>query len=115
MRTGIWLLTLASLALGCCPRWSRARTALEEARYADALIELRKLESLAQGRSSRWQARYALERGVAHLALGDAEQAQYWLHRAWVWHDTDPSLYDTTELRRLIVAWGSLGHMPGDR
>lgn len=90
-------------------------TALAEARYPDALVELRALEARAGRRPPRWQAHYALERGLAHLAVGDAASADRWLTQAWAWRERDATLYDEVDTSRLLTAWRAMGRMPGER
>lgn len=57
--------------------------------------------------------RYALYRGLTHMALGDMESAERWLADAKSWVDRDPSLLDAGERGRLETAWVSIGHQPG--
>jgi len=102
-------------AVGCRPATGRTRTALAEARYADALVELRRMEPALQRRSLAWQASYALERGLAHLAVGDATEAVRWLSRARDWDEARPGILTPTERSRLDTAWRSMGFMPGER
>ena len=101
--------------VGCHPAYREMRTALAEARYADALVELRRMEPRLPQRSPRWQASYALERGLAHLAVGDARDAVRWLNRAWDWDEARPGVLAPTDHSRLVTAWQSMGFMPGER
>jgi hypothetical protein len=110
------LAALAGLPLFAChPTERRARTALGEARYPDALAHLYRLESRLPRRPPRWQASYALERGLAHLAVGDAQSALLWLDQAQQWHQHDPRLLTPRDQSRLATAWLSMGIMPGER
>ncbi len=59
-------------------------------------------------------ARYALHRGLTHLALGDARAAARWLGYAKVSADRDPEIFDDEDRGALLAAWRSMGHMPGE-
>jgi hypothetical protein len=64
--------------------------------------------------SSSWpqdeKIRYALYRGLTHLAVGDARAASHWLGLA----RREPALLSRDERLRLDAAWRSLGYMPGE-
>jgi hypothetical protein len=111
----ILILTTIGLMGACHPAEHRVRAALDEARYPDALAELCRLEPRIRHHSARSQARYALDRGLAHLAVGDAARAVQWLSAAWEWHDKNPRLLTPTDHTRLVTAWHSMGLMVGDR
>ena len=119
IRTGALVVGLVAVArwgaMGCQPAHQGMRTALAEARYADALVELRRMEPRLPRRSPRWQASYALERGLAHLAVGDAREAVRWLSRARDWDEARPGILTPTDHSRLVTAWQSMGFMPGER
>ncbi len=90
-----------------------ARHAYDEARYPEAVAELRRIESKRGGWNRKQQVRYSLYRGLTHLAVGDALAAHAWLRnakRAW---ESDTELLDHRDRGRLLVAWRSLGRMPG--
>jgi hypothetical protein len=89
--------------------------AFEQARYPDAVGEFRRAESDFEDLSEQGRARYALYRGLTHLALGDARQADRWLGTAKAAADADPSIFDHAERGRLLSAWRSTGRMPGER
>jgi len=108
-------LLVPGLTGGCRPADVRVQTALDEARYPDALAELRRIEPRLCHRRARWQAHYALERGLAHLGVGDAYGAIRWLSAARVWQERNPELLTPIERDRLRTAWQSMGLMPGDR
>ncbi len=112
---GLLTLSIPGPMVGCRPTEHQLRAALDEARYPDALAELRRLEPQVGHRSTRWQARYALQRGLAHLAVGDAGNAVHWLSSAWEWHEANPNLLTPADYCRLLTAWRSMGLMPGDR
>jgi len=64
--------------------------------------------------SERKQARYALYRGLAALALGDAESSERWLAEAKAFDDRNGWLLEPQERGRLLSAWRSVGHLPGE-
>jgi hypothetical protein len=99
---------------GCAGPLDAAEQAFEEGRYPQAMAELRHLEANRSWTHLEQRRRYALYRGLTHLALGDARIAARWLgfvKREW---DQDPGTLDEEEMDRLLVAWRSLGHMPGE-
>jgi hypothetical protein len=110
------LLTLSFLALvsGCGGAMSRAQHAYDEGRYPDAVTELRSLEGKSGELGPKARARYALIRGLTHLACGDTREATRWLGYAKRAEDADPNLYDARERGRLLAAWRSMGIMPGE-
>jgi hypothetical protein len=98
----------------CAGPLDTAEQAFAEGRYPHAMAALRHREAdrLRTGRDE-WR-RYALCRGLTHLALGDARAANRWLaavKRDW---DTHPEAFSEEQTDRLLVAWRSLGHMPGE-
>jgi hypothetical protein len=107
------LLTTATLALGvaCAP----GNRASREGRLPAAAAELRAAEAGARAAGSIPFARYALERGLVELGLGNARAADRYLTAAKRAHDADPSLFDDREHGELLSAWRSLGRMPGER
>ena len=109
----LWALAGAGLC-GCAGRLGRAQDAFEQARYPDALRELREIEG-ARSWPAEESARYALYRGLTHLALGDARPASLWLRRARAALERDSNVFDAAERGRLAAAWRAMGHMPGER
>ena len=108
-------LAFAAIALalgGCSGHLGRALHAYDEARYPDAIAELRAID--ASELNVRQSARYALYRGLTHLALGDARAADRWLTQAKVMLDREPDVYDASERGSLLAAWRSMGRMPGE-
>ncbi len=101
--------------VACHPTVTRARNAAREARYPDTIAELQRLEPQLERHRARWQAQYALERGLAHLAVGDVCRALEWLGCAWAWYELDPHLLTPVESRRLASAWLAMGLLPGAR
>lgn len=114
MRQLILLVALFSgLASGCARPMAEARQAYDEARYPEAADELRRLESARRDWNRAGQVRYALYRGLTYLAVGDAHAANAWLtevKREW---EQDNDLLNHRDRGRLLSAWRSLGHMPG--
>jgi hypothetical protein len=82
--------------------------AYDEARYPDAVEILR-------GSADPRNVRYALYRGLAELAVGNALSADRWLRRAWQAADRDPAVLSEEEHGRLVAAWRSMGRMPAQR
>jgi hypothetical protein len=105
-RFSILFLTLWSL--GCASGRGRAMTAFEEGRYPEAVAGFRQSEPEVP------DARYALYRGLAHLACGDARAADRWLSVAKLLWERDPSVLSDAERGRLHSAWRSMGRMPGE-
>src|SRR5262245_59337966 len=102
-------------AIGCGGPLDRAMDAFEEGRYPDAVGDFRRSERQFGRFSPNRRAHYALYRGLTHLAVGDARQADRWLSYAKGALDRDPDLFDDDERGRLIAAWRSMGRMPGQR
>jgi hypothetical protein len=113
-RAGLSLALLALLATGCAGPLGRARDAFAEGRYPDAVADLRRLEPEVADWSDDERAHYALTRGLAHLACGDARQALYWLSSAKRHYDADPEVFDEKERGRLFAAWRAMGLMPAE-
>jgi len=109
-----WLGMLATLILGCSSPLTEARTSFDEARYPDAVAEYRALAGTVPsiGRPELFE--YALYRGLSHLALGDAVPAERWLLVAKRLSEQSPGLATAEQEGRLLSAWRSMGHMPGD-
>lgn len=100
--------------LGCGSSLSTAVGELDAGRLPEADQRFRALEPDVPELSARDRARYALYRGLTHLALGDAREAERWLAALKRAHDADAACLDATERGRLLSAWRSLGHMPGE-
>lgn len=86
-------------------------SAYDESRYPEAMAELDELSEKTRTATPEIRLRYALYRGLTHLALGDARQAEAWLARV---QQGDKHLLGASDLGRFDAAWRSLGHMPGD-
>lgn len=108
------LVALATLIFGCSSPLTEARTSFDEARYPDAVAQYRAVRP-SDARLSRSELfEYALYRGLSHLALGDAAPAERWLLVAKRLSEASPGLATSDEQGRLMSAWRSMGHMPGD-
>jgi hypothetical protein len=109
-------LGLTTPLAGCAgPRLAHAVHAAEEGRFPDASVELIALERTLGRHSSAFCARYALERGLVHLAMGDLVAADFWLRIAWAYVDARPELLSAADRARLIAGWRATGRMPGER
>jgi hypothetical protein len=106
------LAVFATLLFGCSSPLTEARTSFDEARYPDAAAEFRTLRRAGLSRSELFE--YALYRGLTHLALGDASPAERWLVVAKRLSEESPGLATREQEGRLMSAWRSMGHMPGD-
>jgi hypothetical protein len=112
MRRSMCLLAL--LALGCGSTLSEAVAELEAGRPADADLRFRALETDLARFDEQDRARYALYRGLTHLTLGDARNADLWLTFAKRGTDRRLELLSPAERGRLLAAWRTLGRMPGE-
>ena len=101
----------ALLLLGCSSPLSEARTSFDEARYPDAVAQYR---AVRPALPADQLFEYALYRGLTHLALGDAAPAERWLTLAKRLSEASPGLASSEQSGRLLSAWRSMGHMPGD-
>ena len=88
--------------------------AFEQARYPDAVGEFQRAEVDFSHWSEPKRARYSLYRGLTHLAVGDARQADRWLSYAKRSFDQRPQLFTPEERGRLLAAWRSMGRMQGE-
>jgi hypothetical protein len=108
-----WLLAIGTLWLaGCGSALTEARQSFDDARYPEAVAGYRAIDSRQLGRAGLFQ--YALYRGLAHLALGDAAPAERWLLIAKRLAEHSPQVATADERGRLLSAWRSMGHMPGE-
>lgn len=106
-----WLIC-ATLLTACSSPLTDARTSFDEARYPDAVAAYRRLSPAGLAPSQLFE--YALYRGLSHLALGDARPAERWLLLAKRLAEASPGLASVEQRSRLLAAWRSMGHMPGD-
>jgi hypothetical protein len=105
---------LLLLSASCGSPLSDGVTSYEAGRASEALRQFRAIESDGACDEPEQCARYALFRGLAHLTLGDAEAAERWLMPLKRHVEARPRLLSTSERSRLLVALGSMGHLPGD-
>jgi hypothetical protein len=108
------LVALSVLIFGCSSPLTEARTSFDEARYPDAVAAYRALGPALPQLSRPELFEYALYRGLTHLALGDASAAERWLTLAKRLSEASPGLASQEQDGRLLSAWRSMGHMPGD-
>jgi hypothetical protein len=104
-RRSLWLLAgllLCGHTLGCASLLARGR-------YPEALEHLAAEEPAAASFTGPRRARYALYRGLAHLALGDAPATARWLGEAKARFDDEPTCLSPEDAGRLRDAWTSVG------
>lgn len=106
------LFTLSTLA--CGGTYRQGLGAFDEGRYPDAVGEFRRAEPEFPGWPESRRIRYALYRGLSHLAVGDARETDRWLGYAKTAFDRDPNLFSHEERGRLLAAWRTIGRMPGE-
>ncbi len=117
MRNYALILLLGILALispACASPLASPLEAFHDGRLPAAARDFRRLEPRLSDLSERERARYALYRGLTHLGLGDAREADRWLTFAKRLDRDDPHAFDAAERGELYAAWRSLGHMPGE-
>jgi hypothetical protein len=102
------------MAGGCRGTLEGAVHSYDAGRYSEADIAFRGAERPSRSWDFENRARYALYRGLTHLALGDARAADRWLRAAKAAVESDPDGFSPEDRGRLAAAWRSLGHMPGD-
>lgn len=107
-------LGLASIALACGGSLGPPLEAFHDGRLPEAAAGFRRLEQEFAHFSRTERARYALYRGLAHLGLGDAREADRWLTFAKRLERDAPDCYDASERGELYAAWRSLGRLPGE-
>lgn len=104
------LCSLALLAASACHVVrDDAPSLLAQGRYEDALDALRSREGAARSLEGPARARYALYRGLAHLALGDGGAAGRWLGEAKSFYDAEPRCLSEADAGRLEGAWRGMG------
>ena len=101
-------------AFGCASSLGQAVSELESGRPAEADRRFRALEPAFPDFDPADRIRYALYRGLTHLTLGDVHEAERWLYAAKRVADRDAGALTDAERGRLLAAWRSMGHMPGD-
>lgn len=108
-RMALGLLLLATG--GCAGSFGNGVRDYDHGRYPEALEELRTVECEATGWKTHARARYALYRGLTHLALGARPAAIYWLTEAKRAQDERPTLFSSDDAGRLASAWA---HLPAE-
>lgn len=106
-----WLPAALLTTAACAP----GQAAFREGRLPAAAAELRAVEPAARAKGGDAWARYALERGLVELGLGNARAADHFLSIAKRAADERPALFGDSEHGELLSAWRSLGRMPGER
>src|SRR5882672_9906050 len=101
-------LLLAMTVCACATPLSAGLDHYDHARYPEALEALSTSERSAIALRGRSRARYALYRGLTHLALGDREATLHWLGEAKRAADADPRLLSDEDAGRLASAWAHL-------
>ena len=107
-------LLFALTTLACGGAYRQGLGAFDEGRYPDAVGEFRRAERDFSDWSESRRIRYALYRGLSHLAVGDARETDRWLGYAKAAFDRDPDLFTHEERGRLLAAWRTIGRMPGE-
>ncbi len=102
---------LAWWASGCTGSFGAGVRDYDHGRYPEAIEQLRDVERDALGWHGCDRARYALYRGLTHLALGDRPETIRWLGEAKRAVDANPTLLSDEDAGRLGSAWA---HLPGD-
>jgi hypothetical protein len=98
-----------AFATGACSgSFGAGVRAYDHGRYPEALEELRSAERDAVRARGRDRVRYALYRGLTHLALGDREGTRRWLGEAKRAADQSPTLLSDEDAGRLASAWSHL-------
>ncbi len=104
----IFGLCVALACSACSGSFGQGVRHYDHGRYPEALEELRMVECDASGWAPASRARYALYRGLAHLALGAHPAAVYWLTQAKRAADESPTLLSDEDAGRLTSAWAHL-------
>jgi hypothetical protein len=104
----LWV-ALASTA--CTGTFGAGIRDYDHGRYPEALEELGAIECEATGFRTAARARYALYRGLTHLALGARPEAIAWLTEAKRALDANPVLLSSEDAGRLASAWA---HLPDE-
>lgn len=95
-------------ACGCAGSFGAGVRAYDHGQYPEALEHFREAEENATTQRGEARARYALYRGLAHLALGDRVATLRWLRRARDAVQAEPTLLADEDLGRLASAWAHL-------
>lgn len=111
MLSSRWLVLVgvAGVSSACMGPLQQGACEYEHGRYPQALEALHDAERHVVGWSVRDRARYALYRGLVHLALGDCRASLRWLAIARRAQDADAMLLSDDERNHLASAWAHLG------
>jgi hypothetical protein len=109
--TSVWPLALVAglLSGGCARSFGGGVHEYDHGRYPEAIERLREAEPDAAALGGKGRARYALYRGLTHLALGDRPGTLRWLGEARHAVEAEPTLLGDDDLGRLSAAWAHLG------
>jgi len=107
-------LVLGLVTAACAGPLGPPLEAFHDGRLPEAAAGFRRLEPEFADFSRTERARYALYRGLAHLGLGDAREADRWLTFAKRLDRDAPDCFDASERGELYAAWRSLGRLPGE-
>jgi len=102
------VLALALYTGGCTGSFGAGIRDYDHGRYPEAIEQLREAERTATHWRGRDRARYALYRGLTHLALGDRPATLLWLGEAKRAIDANPTLLSDEDTGRLASAWAHL-------
>ena len=102
------VLVLALYTGGCTGSFGAGVRDYDHGRYPEAIEQLRDSERAAAHWQGRDRARYALYRGLTHLALGNRPATLFWLGEAKRAVDANPTLLSDEDTGRLASAWAHL-------
>src|SRR6185436_9014007 len=100
-RAAVIALVSALAAGGCAGSFGAGVRDYDHGRYPEAIEELRVVECDAATWRPKARARYALYRGLTHLALGDRPATVRWLGEVKQALDEDPTLLSNEDAGRL--------------
>src|SRR5256885_16251882 len=89
---------------GCASSFGAGVRDYDHGRYPEAIEELRVVECDAASWRPKARARYALYRGLTHLALGDRPATVRWLAEVKRALDQNPTLLSSEDAGRLTSA-----------
>jgi hypothetical protein len=107
-RVGLLFVALALSSNACAGSFGAGVRDYDHGRYPEALAQLQVAEPQASSLPGGERARYALYRGLTHLALGDRPGTLQWLGEAKRALDADPRLLSDLDAGRLAAAWSHL-------
>src|SRR5262252_10243627 len=99
------VVVLSWMAGGCTGSFGAGVHEYDHGRYPEAMARMREAEPGASTLGHRDRARYALYRGLVHLALGDLDGTRRWLGEAHRAVEAEPMLLEDDDLGRLSAAW----------